>query len=344
MSKEEEIMKKKKLAYTSGAIIALMSLGIAATRSPKPIIGLARKTLFKIPNDQRKKRYHEKNVQVSVDECYDSQYPTNYFDFYKPDQPLPENPAILWVHGGGFIGGDKLEVKEYATKLAEAGYTVAVMNYALVPKAIYPVPVIQATECLAFLVKHHRRYDINPDNLFLAGDSAGAHIACQVVLSQLSGDYAKTTKTNKLLFGTKLRGILLYCGAYNLPDIVKNHELKIIQYIFNQIARGYANDRNWLKAERTKLTIITNYISRQFPPTYITDGNYFSFEKDGKRLVTALQGTGVPVKTRFFEKKMYRTAHEYQFNLNKRPGQLAFQDTLDFLADYRKNKKNFIYK
>lgn len=329
-------MKKKTIAYLSGAALAIAALGISASRSPKPVIGLARKTLFKIPKDQREKKYYEKNVHVSVDERYDSQYQTNYFDLYQPKYPLPEKPAILWIHGGGFIGGDKLEVKGYATKLAEAGYTVAVMNYGLVPEVIYPVPVIQAAECLTFLERHCVRYGINPKNLFLAGDSAGAHIACQVVLSLLDIDYAKTTKTSTILSETKLRGLLLYCGAYDLPDIAKNHELKIIQYIFNQIAKGYANNPNWLDFEHTKMTVIANYVTKHFPPTYITDGNYFSFEKDGRRLAAALKKVGVPVKTRFFEKKVYRTAHEYQFDLSKLPAQLAFQDTLDFLANYRK--------
>lgn len=86
--------------------------------SPKPTIWLLQHSLFSIPKDSRPAQYQEPNVIVSTNLTYPSKFQRNTFDFYKTKVPLAHQPVVIWVHGGGFVGGDKLEVKAYATELA----------------------------------------------------------------------------------------------------------------------------------------------------------------------------------------------------------------------------------
>lgn len=327
-----------KIIWAFGCLVLVVSVIIILINlSPHPVVAIAKKTMFRIPEDTRNKEYAVGNVNVFVNEVYKSNYQNNQFDIYLPNQPLEGKPVIAWVHGGGFVGGDKLEVKEYATKLAQEGYTVAVMNYELVPKTSYPIPVIQTAEFIKHLKENVEVYSINADNLFIAGDSAGAQIASQFVTTQTNESYGRILEIDPVLKKGAIKGTLLYCGVYDLPDVVNNYEFEPVKFIFHKIGWGYAKEKKWLLLEKAQHSIVLNFTTNDFPPTYITDGNTLSFESQGKRLAENLKAHNVSVRERFFKRSEFKTAHEYQFQLEKEPGKIAFKDTLEFLETHRKN-------
>src|SRR5919112_1137172 len=62
-------------------------------------------------------------------------------DAYVPDGPGPF-PAVIIVHGGGFVRGDKQTyVKPLFPVLTDAGFAWFTINYRLAPKATFPEPV-----------------------------------------------------------------------------------------------------------------------------------------------------------------------------------------------------------
>ncbi|MGG5341234.1 alpha/beta hydrolase [Enterococcus sp. AZ192] len=327
-------MKKILLGLLGLVVLIIVSIIIIFNISPKPTISLAKVILFKIPEDSRNKEYTEGNVNVRVNLNYDSTYKSNQFDLYTPIKPKEGNPIIAWVHGGGFIGGDKLEEKEYATKLAESGYSVAVMNYELVPDTQYPRPVIQTSEFVTYLANHSKEYSLNMDHLFLAGDSAGAQIASQFLATQTNDVYRKSLGIKQVVDAGQIKGALLYCGPYNMPEIVLNSSSPIVKFGFSGIGWGYFKEKDWSRSEQAKSSIVKNFVTDAFPPSYITDGNTSSFESQGKEFIKALESKKVPVSQRFFALSEYKTAHEYQFELDTEPGKTAFNDTIEFLSKY----------
>ncbi|UZM97663.1 carboxylesterase family protein [Lysinibacillus sp. MHQ-1] len=44
-----------------------------------------------------------------------------------------ELPVIMWIHGGAFVSGSKEQTQEYGMALANEGYVVANINYAIAP-------------------------------------------------------------------------------------------------------------------------------------------------------------------------------------------------------------------
>lgn len=119
--------------------------------SPLPTLWLLQQTLFSVPKDDRPKQYLDQQVMVFKDIVYPSKLPNNSFDFYKTNPSVDKKALVIWVHGGGFVGGDKLEVKNYVTRLASQGYAVIVLNYQLVPAAKYPEPVMQVAEAVTYI-------------------------------------------------------------------------------------------------------------------------------------------------------------------------------------------------
>lgn len=211
--------------------------------SPFPAIALAKSYIFKVPSDNRPSEYIDGTVLVKVGLKFNSKYKNNHFDLYTPKYQSKNIPTIVWVHGGGFIGGDKLEEKEYATKLATLGYTVVVMNYELVPQTIYPRPVIQVSEFIRFLSNNSENYSLNMNNIFIAGDSAGAQIASQFIATQTNDCYRTSLGISKVLEPDQIRGALLYCGPYSILNVFKNSKSLLFKFIFGRIAWCYLNKK-----------------------------------------------------------------------------------------------------
>lgn len=85
-------------------------------------------------------------------------------------------PCILFLHGGGFIGGDKRQFSGMAAYLSLSIDAVCVsINYRTAPGALFPSPVIDCLGTYQWLLNH--KADLKIGDFYLAGGSPGASIA-----------------------------------------------------------------------------------------------------------------------------------------------------------------------
>lgn len=90
-----------------------------------------------------------------------------------PEQ-LRGDEVLVHVHGGGFIMGSLATTRPMASHLAQlTGRRVLVVEYALAPLARHPVQLEQVLTCVDWVLAQGLR----PDQVVLAGDSAGANLA-----------------------------------------------------------------------------------------------------------------------------------------------------------------------
>ena len=129
-------------------------------------------------------------------------------------------PVIFWIHGGGFLAGDKSHLSNYLQILAAKGYAVVGINYTLAPAARYPKPTLEANAALAFIKANAAKLNIDSERIILAGNSAGAQIAAQLAIAISDPAYARALEIAPAIERPALRGISLYCGIYD-PDSVK---------------------------------------------------------------------------------------------------------------------------
>ena len=101
-------------------------------------------------------------------------------DVVRPAAAGGRLPLVLWVHGGGWVGGSKDELAGYFKLIASHGYVVAGPRYSLAPEHRYPTPPRQMMRALEYLQANADRYQIDPDRIAIGGDSAGAQIAAQL--------------------------------------------------------------------------------------------------------------------------------------------------------------------
>lgn len=101
----------------------------------------------------------------------------------RPKDSVGKLPGILYIHGGGWILGNKDTHDRLVRELAVgAGATVIYPNYTPSPEAKYPVPIEQCYAVLEYVTKNSDMFDISPDGIIVSGDSVGGNMATAMAL------------------------------------------------------------------------------------------------------------------------------------------------------------------
>jgi acetyl esterase/lipase len=104
-------------------------------------------------------------------------------DLYLPADrpPALRSPAVVVIHGAGWVAGDKHDRREraMATDLALAGYVCASINYRIGDGA-WPTNLLDCKNAVRFLRVRAAEYGINPEHIAVMGGSAGGHLALMV--------------------------------------------------------------------------------------------------------------------------------------------------------------------
>ncbi len=279
----------------------------------------------------------EKHVPAGVtsrlDEIYDPVDPDARLDVFRPGDAVAPLPAIVWVHGGAFVHGTKGNVTSYLKILAAKGYVTVAIGYSIAPSARYPTPVIQVNRALAYLDKNAARLGIDPAQIFLAGDSAGAQIAAQLSIIVTEPAYARRLGITPSIAPVNLRGAILFCGALGTERL--NFEGPYGGFL-NTVLWAYSGNRDFRNDPRLRDFSIPANMTANFPPFFISVGNADPLESSSRDTVKRAEELGVAADALFFPKDHQpRLPHEYQFNLDTADGQLALTRLLAFLAARR---------
>ncbi|MET4561419.1 acetyl esterase/lipase [Lysinibacillus parviboronicapiens] len=299
--------------------------------SPRPTTWLVH-NLFKNGMAVKPPNYNEIEETVSTikDLIYPSNHKDNLLDMHFPKDVKDKIPVIFWIHGGAYVGGDKKDVTEYAIQIASHGFAVVNINYELAPSATYPGPIIQLTEAYQYITEIAADYPFDLDQIFFAGDSAGAQIASQFVNIQVDSQYAKLLKQIAVVPAHSIQGTLLFCGPYDFSNITEKSNNPVINYLFTRIAWSYIGEKKWQEHEQLPYANMLEYVSPNFPATFITDGTEMTFTEDGMTMADKLESLNIPVVRQFFEDGS-ELPHEYQFMMNRPEAIETFEKVIAFL-------------
>jgi acetyl esterase/lipase len=110
-------------------------------------------------------------------------------DLYYPSGDLrPNRGAVVFIHGGGFTGGDKAEYRSASVSadLCRAGFVVVSCNYVLGPKTkegVWPQNIADCRNAVRWARAHAKELGVDPARIAVAGGSAGGYLALMVGLS-----------------------------------------------------------------------------------------------------------------------------------------------------------------
>jgi len=88
-----------------------------------------------------------------------------------------KQPVIIWIHGGGWMSGDKFNGVERIFSLVRSGFVGVSINYRLSHVAIFPAQLHDCKAAVRFLRAHADKLNIDPTRIGVWGASAGGHLA-----------------------------------------------------------------------------------------------------------------------------------------------------------------------
>jgi acetyl esterase/lipase len=88
-------------------------------------------------------------------------------------------PALLWIHGGGYVMGSPAQDDRMCAVWARLGLVVAAVAYRRAPEHPFPTPLQDCDNALVWL---SRRADVDASRLAIGGASAGGGLAAGLVL------------------------------------------------------------------------------------------------------------------------------------------------------------------
>ena len=130
-------------------------------------------------------------------------------DLYRPAAGADPAPLVVFMHGGGWLRGDRSMVSpSFASwrpgplaRLAADGFAVASVDYRLSGEARFPAQLEDVSAAVDWLAGHAGQYGFDAGRIVLWGESAGAHLAALLGLRSA---------------GTRVRGVVDWYGPADL--------------------------------------------------------------------------------------------------------------------------------
>ena len=112
-------------------------------------------------------------------------------DIYYPLNGNGNWPVMIYVHGGGWTSGNKMETfgMNDVLALTDAGYLVAAVDYRLAPKFPFPAMIEDVKCAVRYLRAHAAEYSIDAGHIGAWGDSAGGHLVSLLGLADKSAGW-----------------------------------------------------------------------------------------------------------------------------------------------------------
>lgn len=339
-NKKPPFFKRKTFLWTTGLIVGVILVILLAFRvSPWPGALIIRKVF----NDDSAKlkqvmdRYMPSGIIKLADQQYDPQDSSLKLDVYYPDRKSFASghlPTVIWTHGGAWISGDKSNDEPYFKLLASKGYTVIGVNYTLAPSRSYPTQIFQLNQAYKYIIANATKFHVDPNALFLAGDSAGSQLSAQMAALITNPEYASEMDIVPSLKTLQLKGVILNCGIYKMEGLTQPDSTlpKIVGWGNDVAVWSYAGTRDFSRPIIRQMSPYY-HVTKDFPPTFITGGNGDPLtDVQSKPFADELTRLGVPVSRLFYAKDHVPSLpHEYQFHLDLVDGQNALSTIVSFI-------------
>ncbi|MEM7464203.1 MAG: alpha/beta hydrolase [Pseudomonadota bacterium] len=163
-------------------------------------------------------------------------------------KPKTQVPVIVYVHGGGWIKGERTKVYNLPSYAKSRGYMLVSVDYRPVPKTTIDGQVSDIVKSIRWVRNNIGKYGGDPSKIVIMGHSAGSHLVSLIAVKKLAGP---------------VRGVVANdVQAYDLPEYYRLRN--------NSMARVYRQAFGTRQSDWVKYSPIT-YVDRNsgYPPFLI---------------------------------------------------------------------------
>lgn len=254
-------------------------------------------------------------------------------DVYYPENNSGLLPVVLYIHGGGFIGGDKLHTRQYCVTLAKEGYVVFNINYRLAPDYKHPAQITDVLSAMSWVNEHCASYHGDRARVVLAGDSAGAYLAAVSACICTNGSMAGALGFKPAFSRQEIKGVLLFSGLYDLETTATRKYAGIKSDI--ELLLGTSSIKSY---ENLALYSVTKNITDKFPPAVVSSGEVDGLHPESVELVKVLTENNIYCKALLFDKTQKHAFHVYQKHLHLPTAKQCMESVTDFLKEVNSQK------
>lgn len=238
------------------------------------------------------------NLQYGSDEKW------NLLDLYIPNNVTGKIPVIINIHGGGYVYGTKETYQFYGLGMAKRGFAFVNPNYRMGPEVQYPAALDDVNRYIHWIDEHADEYNLDRNNVFLIGDSAGGQMAEQYTAILTNPEYRKE-------MGYELSNLKFRAVALNSPaTFITDPEVGLMA----GATSAYFTEEVQKDAKKMQQLHVEDYITNDFLPTFITTANQDFIHDCAIRLDGFLRAKGVEVICKSFGDEKHPEPHVFLIN------------------------------
>lgn len=185
-------------------------------------------------------------------------------------------PAIVFIHGGGWSGGNRQMYRGQIQEAAQRGYVAATISYRLMKydeakketttaDPIFPAQIHDAKAAIRWVRANATKYNIDPNRIGVTGGSAGGHLSLLVGLtdpaSGLEGDSGNPEQSSR---------VQAVVNVFGPTDMVYCLEKSSAPWIVRLFMGGTPAE----VGERYKAASPITYVSDNDPPVLTLHGDH----------------------------------------------------------------------
>ena len=256
----------------------------------------------------------------------DDGVPAHTLTFYPELDTFGPRPVLVWIHGGSWVGGNRLLLDPVVFELAVPFHAhVATVGYRTARDSTAPWPstIQDIKAAIRFLKLHAAEFRIDPTRIVILGESAGAHLAA---LTALTSDVPEFEGADNPGPSSEVAAAILFSGVYDFLDLERQTRLSsraggcaplnrgVVRALLDcptpstvstqstagspiRISPGQATLSQACGFEKLLMASPLSHVDASDPPIFLAHGamDCVAPKKQSEEMAAALASVGVPV-------------------------------------------------
>ena len=183
-------------------------------------------------------------------------------DIFLPPVEEKNRPAVLFIHGGGWIEGDRSQLRGYGILLARLGFVCMCNSYRLSNESIWPAQIQDVNCAIRYLRANATDLGLDPDRIGVSGNSAGGHLSLMAAATNYDQIFEGEGGNNEV--SSEIKAV---CAIYPPTTIRQLEMLNPLENAFLMLMGKEAKKEDYDKASPL------NYVTEDYPPCMLIHGS-----------------------------------------------------------------------